>query len=80
MATREQKERVFIHVWYAVNRSGQGKVFAAPPKRDPVLNIWVGKTDVSVTMFFLSMSSQSFFLPNITYDDDPVPIKLTIAF
>lgn len=70
-----------IVLYYAVNKSGQGKVFTSFPERDGHRNIWVGDILVSVLCFVDTLETvYGFSLPDISWDDEPVMMKITFGY
>lgn len=69
-----------LEIFYAVNKSGQGCVFKEEPSRDTVLEVWVGQYNGSITMVVARMESLGFVLPRITWEDEPVKLKLSLAY
>ncbi|MBR1526236.1 MAG: hypothetical protein IJ640_06205 [Prevotella sp.] len=69
-----------LTIYYAVNKSGQGCIFEDKPRRDTILDVWVGQYNGSVTMVVARMESLGFVLPKIKWSDEPVALKLTLAY
>lgn len=69
-----------LEIFYAVNKSGQGCVFEDEPSRDTVLEVWVGQYNGSITMVVARMESLGFVLPRITWEDEPVKLKLSLTY
>lgn len=69
-----------LEIFYAVNKSGQGVIFEDEPSRDTILEVWVGQYNGSVTMVVARMESLGFVLPKITWEDEPVKLKLSLAY
>lgn len=70
-----------ITVYYAVNKHGQGFVFADRPMRDEHFGTWVGKMVGCVAMFVSYLETDAGFeLPRITFSDDPVPIAVNVGY
>lgn len=69
-----------LEIFYAVNKSGQGCFFEEKPNRDTILEVWVGQYNGSITMVVARMESLGFVLPKITWEDEPVKLKLALAY
>mgnify|MGYP007069944224 CR=1 FL=1 len=69
-----------LEIFYAVNKSGQGVIFEDEPSRDTMLEVWCGQYNGSVTMVVARMESLGFVLPKITWEDEPVKLKLSLAY
>lgn len=69
-----------ISLFYAVNRSGQGCIFMEEPSRDTVYERWIGEYHPSVTLTVDRMTALGFTLPKISWEDEPVEIKLTLDY
>lgn len=69
-----------LEIYYAVNKSGQGRVFQDKPKRNNNLDVWAGQYDGSVTILVARMESLGFVLPKITWEDEPVKLKLSLGY
>lgn len=70
-----------IVLFYAVNKSGQGKVFTSFPERDGHRNIWVGDMNVAVLCFVDCLeTAYGFDLPDISWNDEPVRIKIKFGY
>lgn len=67
-------------LFYAVNRSGQGHIFMEEPRRDTVFERWVGEYLPSVSLTIDKMTALGFVLPKISWDDEPVEIKLLLDY
>lgn len=67
-------------LFYAVNRSGQGCIFMEEPRRDTVFERWVGEYLPSVSLTIDRMTALGFVLPKISWDDEPVEIKLFLDY
>ena len=68
-----------IEIYYAVNRSGQGRVFTSVPVKNDAIGVYSGDSAGNLTMFVMMMVSRGFKLPAITYDDEPVKLKISIT-
>lgn len=69
-----------LKFYYAVNKNGQGRIFKDKPRRDTILEMWVGQYDGSVTMVVANMESLGFVLPKIKWSDEPVELTLLLAY
>ena len=69
-----------ITLYYAVSRSGQGRIFAELPIRDPQLETWVGDSDGFLVLVVARMEALGFVLPKISWDDTPVELILTLDY
>lgn len=68
-----------ITLYYAVGRSGQGRIFAEMPSRDTERNVWVGDSDGFLVLVVARMEALGFVLPKITWEDAPVELKLSLT-
>ena len=69
-----------MSVFYAVNKNGQGCIFEERPRKDTILEIWTGQYSGSVTIIVARMEALGFVLPKITWNDDPVKLKLSLSY
>ena len=64
-----------ISLWYAVNGSGQGRVFVTCPYRDEKRRIWLGDVSLAALRFVDFLETDcGFILPDITWKDESVQI------
>lgn len=69
-----------ITIWYAVNGSGQGMVFASQPERNEKRRVWMGEISSAVLRFFDWLETDcSLELPDITWRDEAVPMEMTMS-
>ena len=66
-------------IWYAVSMRGQGRVFTSKPERNELLGVWCGDSAGSVTMLVMMMEGEGFRLPDITWEDEPVEMKIVLC-
>ena len=69
-----------ITLYYAVAESGQGFIFIGEPWRDCAVNTWRGELDGNVIMVVSRFEALGFVLPRITWEDEPVKLKLSLAY
>lgn len=70
-----------IKLWYCVNGGGQAKVFVTKPVRDEKRRIWVGDISLAALRFVDFLETDcAFTLPDITWNDDCVPIIITSSY
>ncbi len=67
-------------LYYAVNKSGQGRIFEEKPNRNTIYEVWVGQYSGSVTMIVARMEALGFVLPKITWADEPVKLNLSLDY
>ena len=67
-------------LWYAVSRKGQGRVFTGCPKRDERLGVWVGDSAGCISLTVMVFEGDGFVLPRITWDDEPMEMKLKLEY
>lgn len=67
-------------IWYAVSKTGQGRVFTTKPERNDHFGIWVGEHVGFVSSLFMWAESEGLRLPDLKWNDDPVPMTVTIGF
>lgn len=68
------KKRVF----YAVSKSGQGRIFTTLPERDEHWGMWLGESVGCISTLFMLFLSDGLQLPTITWEDEPVELELSI--
>lgn len=66
-------------IYYAVNRDGKDVFFISPPERVERNGIWVGNIVPCISRTILIMVEEGFRLPEITWKNDPVALKLSIS-
>ena len=67
-------------LYYAVSRRGQGVVFSDKPERVEKIGIWSGTIEGIYNSVVADMEAEGFLeLPNLSYKDEPVELKLTIS-
>lgn len=66
-------------IYYAVNRDGQEVFFISLPERAERLGIWVGNVAPYISRTILVMVEEGFHLPEISWKNDPVALKLSIS-
>ena len=66
-------------LYYAVSASGQGRIFAEMPSRDIDRNVWIGNSDGFWVMVVARMEASGFVLPKLTWQDEPVELKLSLT-
>lgn len=69
-----------IEAFYAVDESGQGKIFAEEPYRNSIYGVWQGKSAVSISSILWRLESLGFILPKITWEDKPIKLKLSLTY
>lgn len=68
-----------INLWYAVNGSGQAKVFSTQPVRDEKRRVWLGEIHSAVLRFIDYLETVcGYELPDTTWKDEPVIIEMLI--
>ena len=67
-------------LWYAVSMQGQGRVFTSKPVRERKSGLWRGESVGWISLFVMKMETAGFRLPAISWDDEPVEIKLTLSY
>lgn len=69
-----------MKIWYALSKTGQGRVFTTCPERNEHFGIWVGESIGCVSTLFLLLESEGFIPPAIKWSDAPVAITLTAHY
>lgn len=69
-----------LEIFYAVNKSGQGRIFAEMPERDTDRQTWKGQCEGFLVMTVARMEAVGFVLPRITWEDEPVKLKLQLVY
>jgi len=68
-------------LWYAVSSRGQGVVFTEKPERHESLGVWKGKIEGCYCSLVSDMVSEGILrLPLLSYNDEPIELKLTITY
>ena len=65
-------------LWYAVSKTGQGRVFVTPPERNSHFGIWCGEMIGPVSAVIALFESEGFKMPDIKWEDDPVLMKISV--
>lgn len=65
-------------IWYAVSKSGQGRVFTSKPERDGHFGIWVGESIGFVSSLFLWFEAEGFRIENMAWQDEPKELTISI--
>ena len=74
-----KKEKVKL-LWYAVSARGQGVIFTDKPERVDKLGLWSGTIEGCYCSVVADMEANGLVeLPEISYKDDPVELKLSIS-
>lgn len=66
-------------VFYAVDESGQGKIYKELPCRDTYSGKWNGSSDSLLPSIFWRLEYFGFRLPDISWKDNPVTLKITMT-
>lgn len=66
-------------IYYAVNRDGREVFFISPPQRVERNGIWVGNIAPYISRTILIMVEEGFRLPEISWKNDPVALKLKLS-
>lgn len=74
------KDKKEITIFYAVSKTGQGRVFINRPERNEHFGIWMGEHIGFISSLFMWAESEGLELPDIRWKDDPVPMKVSIGF
>lgn len=74
------RKKSHITFYYAVGIGGQGRIFAEMPSRDPEHWVWVGESDGFLVLVVERMVASGFLLPAISWEDEPVELKLTLGY
>ena len=68
-------------LYYAVSRRGQGNIYVEMPERDEKWGLWKGHLEGCYISVVCDMEANGLIkLPPITFDDDPVELKLSITY
>ena len=67
-------------IYYAVSRKGQGRIFTERPIRDVKLGVWVGESAGYISMTVILMQTSGFKLPELTWEDAPVRLELSLNY
>lgn len=74
------RKKSHITFYYAVGIGGQGRIFAEMPSRAPEHWVWVGESDGFLVLVVERMVASGFVLPAISWEDEPVELKLTLGY
>jgi hypothetical protein len=74
------RKKSHITFYYAVGIGGQGRIFAEMPSRDSEHWVWVGESDGFLVLVVERMVASGFVLPTISWEDEPVELKLTLGY
>ena len=69
-----------LTLYYAVNKNGQGVIFFDLPFRDVQRGKWIGLVSFSLMAIFYRMENFGFALPDKTWEDEPVELKLSLSY
>lgn len=67
-----------VTLYYAVQPHGQGVIYLDRPRRSNKLGCWLGHMVGCFSSVVMEMEADGFELPDITYQDEPVKLKLTL--
>lgn len=68
-------------LYYAVSTRGQGVVFTEKPERAENIGVWSGRIEGCYCSVIADLEAEGLLrLPNISYKDEPVELKLTITY
>lgn len=67
-------------LWYAVSKSGQGRVFTSLPERSEPFSCWVGESVGAISTVFMIAEADGLQVPDIKWKDEPVELELSINF
>ena len=66
-------------IWYAVSGTGQGRIYTSCPVRNEHWKLWEAESVGCVSMVVMLLESEGVLsLPNLTWDDEPVELELSI--
>lgn len=66
-------------IYFAVNRDGTEVFFVSLPYREERLGKWLGNIIPYISRTILVMVEEGFHLPEITWKNDPVALKLELS-
>ena len=69
-----------MKVWYAVSKTGQGRVFTSRPERNEHWGIWEGESMGFVTFLFMHMEAEGLEIPSLKWSDDPVQLMISLEY
>lgn len=69
-----------MKLYYAVSKSGQGRVFTTLPVRNEHFGIFEGEHIGAVSTIFMIMEAEGLQVPSLTWKDDPVELSLELKF
>ena len=69
-----------MELWYAVSKSGQGRIFTSRPERNEHFGIWTGEHIGFVSSLFMWFEAEGLVPPELRWGDDPVKMTLTLGF
>ena len=65
-------------VYYAVSKTGQGRIYTSCPERHEHFGCWIGESIGCISTLFMLFESDGMELPRITWKDEPVAFELAI--
>lgn len=65
-------------LWYAVSKTGQGRIFTTCPVRNENFGIWLGEHIGCISSTFMLFESDGLHIPERKWKDDPVEFDLSI--
>ncbi len=68
-----------LSLWYAVSKTGQGRIFTSKPVRNGNFGIWTGNHLGFATETVIYMETEGFTLPTLRWDDEPIKLALTLS-
>lgn len=69
-----------MKIWYAVSGRGQGQIFTTKPERNSHFRLWTGHIEGCVSTLVCLMAAEGELkLPLITWEDDPLELKISIT-
>ena len=69
-----------MEIWYAVSKSGQGRVFTSKPERNEHFGIWTGEHIGFVSSLFMWFEAEGLTLPEIGWGDEPIRMVLSLGY
>lgn len=66
-------------LWYAVSKTGQGRIFTKKPERNEHFGIWAGEHIGFASELVMYMESEGFTLPDLRWSDEPAALTLTLG-
>ena len=69
-----------MNFWYAVSKSGRGRLYVDCPIRNEKFGVWEGRQLMYIIETLWLFQSDGFLLPDLTWSDEPKKIVLSFEY